>query len=128
MKQSWLKKITCLASATLFSGLIYSLDELRLNEGLPIMVDSKTELNDIFLKDDTVIFTYQIKNINVDQALQIKEGNKDMIEQNACEDEQIQELFCKDFHVNFIYWINDKKILEVPVNKDLCRARQNSVV
>ncbi|STX50515.1 Uncharacterised protein [Legionella busanensis] len=128
MKQSWFKKLICLASAMVFSGLIQaSKDELSLNDGLPIMVDSRTQLNDIHLKDDTVTFTYQIKDINVDQAVKIKEDNKAIIEQNACNDEQIKDLFCKDFHVNFVYWIQDKKILEVPVDKQLCRARQSQI-
>ncbi|WP_131781137.1 hypothetical protein [Legionella gresilensis] len=128
MQQSWLKNIICLACATVFSGQIYSsTDELSLNDGLPIMVDSRTQLNDIHLKDDTVTFTYQIKDINVDQALEIKEDNKAIIEQNACDDEQIKDLFCKNFNVNFVYWIQDKKILEVPVDKQLCRTRQSQI-
>ncbi|MGQ3887998.1 hypothetical protein ACQUW5_03065 [Legionella sp. CNM-1927-20] len=128
MKQSWLKEIICLTSAAVFSGLVYSSsDELSLNDGLPIMVDSRTELNDIHLKDDTVTFTYQIKDINVEQALEIKDDNKAIIEQNACEDEQIKDLFCKNFHVNFVYWIENKKILEVPVDKHLCQVRQNQI-
>ncbi|WP_419420212.1 hypothetical protein ACNVED_02645 [Legionella sp. D16C41] len=129
MQRSWCKKIICLVSATIGSGLIYAAsNEIKLNEGLPLMVDSRTQLNDIRLKDDTVTFTYQIKDIDVQHALEVKEENKNIIEENACEDEQVQDLFHKDFHVNFVYWIKDQKILEVPVNKKLCHTRQNQVI
>lgn len=114
-------------SFTLFTGVGYAADELRLNEGLPVMVDSKTELNDILLKDMTVTYTYELKEIDVNKALSIKDENQSLIEENACEDEYFRDLFNKDLKVKFIYEINKTKILEVNVNKEFCRQLNNRI-
>ena len=98
----------------------YAADELRLNDGLPQMVDSKTELNDIYIKGMTVTYTYQLKNIDVQEAKEIKEVNKDFIEHNACKDEQIRCLLQKDLDVQFVYKIKNEEILQVKLNRDLC--------
>jgi len=84
------------------------------------MVDNNTELNDIVLRDKTITFTYELKDIDFEKALQIKEVHKNNIEKNACEDENVQRLFYKDLDVSFIYKIQGNKVLEVAVNKEYC--------
>lgn len=104
----------------------HTAEELRLNEGLPVMVDSKTELNDILLKNMTVIYTYQLKDIGVDDAKKLKHENKSFIEHHACNDKQIQCLFSKDLDVKFVYKIEDEEILNVNLNKNMCTKLNNN--
>jgi len=93
-------------------------DELRSDEELPVMVDSKTKLDDILLKDITVIYTCQLKHIDKAQALEFKNKNKELNEPNPRKEEQIQRHLKKDFDVKFTYKIKRDTILEVNVNKD----------
>lgn len=80
----------------------YAAGELRLNDGLPMMVDDNTELNDIVLNDMSITYTYQIKDIKVTEAKQLKEQNKAFIEENACNDKDIQCLLKKNLDVRFV--------------------------
>lgn len=125
MKNIVKKTIAPLASFLLICN-VHASEELRLNEGLPVMVDSETELNDILLKDMTVIYTYQLKDIGVGDAKILKHENKSFIEHNACNDEQIQCLFSKDLNVKFVYKINEEEILNVNVNKNMCTKLNNN--
>jgi hypothetical protein len=106
-------------------GLAYSSDELIFKEGLPMMVDSNTELSEIMLKNMTVIYSYNLKNISLKDALSARDDHISNVEETACEDEDIHELFNKDLAVKFIYKIQDKKFIEVCVNKDFCRQLNN---
>ncbi|MDP3269898.1 MAG: hypothetical protein Q8M40_12750 [Legionella sp.] len=100
----------------------YPSDTLKLNEGLPVMVDSKTELNDISFNNMTVTYTYQLKHIDLKDAVVQKEVHRNFIQHNACNDSQIQCLFQKDLEVDFIYKIKDKEVLQVRLNKDFCQG------
>lgn len=103
----------------------YASGQLKLNEGLPVMVDEKTELNDILLNDMSITYTYQIKDMDVTEAKQLKEKNRAFIQENACNDEDIQCLIKKDLDIRFIYKIKDEEILSVKLNKDICSHQQN---
>lgn len=116
-----IKKITIIGILTMQSLTgAYADEGIRLNDGLPEMVDSKTELNEIYIKGMTVTYTYQLKNIDIQEAKEIKEVNKDFIEHNACKDEQIRCLLQKDLDVQFVYKIKNEEILQVKLNRDLC--------
>lgn len=115
----YLKYTTIVLSFLLFYNA-WASDFVSLNEGLPVMVDSKTELHNILLKDMTVIYTYQLKDIEVKEAKKLKNLNKNFIEHNACNDRDIQCLFKKDLDVKFVYKIKDEEILNVKLNKDIC--------
>lgn len=103
----------------------YAAGQLRLNEGLPMMVDEKTELNDILLNDMSITYTYQIKDMKVDEAKQLKEQNRAFIEENACNDADIQCLIKKDLDVKFVYKIENEEILSVKLNKNVCSQQHN---
>ncbi|KTD30579.1 hypothetical protein [Legionella maceachernii] len=95
--------------------------EAHLNEGLPIMVDKNTELNDIRLGDMTVCYVYKLKDMTVDDALEEREKNKDFIQKHACNDIDIQVLLHKDLNVKFIYYLDEMEILSVKINRQLCQ-------
>jgi hypothetical protein len=120
MRIQLLKNLTLLLSLG-FSVSSYAIcDELRITKGLPVMVDSKTELRDVLFKDMTVTYTYQLKNMNSKEAKELRQVHKNFIEQNACNDENIQCLFKKDLAVKFVYKIGEKKILRVNLSKNIC--------
>lgn len=125
LKQFWIHKTGLIL--ILFSLNTYSSDTQTLNEGLPVMVDSKTELNQIILKDMTVTYLYKIKDMDLSKALNIKDKNKIIIEENACSDDYIHDLFQKDLDVKFVYQLQDKEILSVYVNKELCSQLNNRI-
>jgi hypothetical protein len=110
----------------IINGYTQASNCIRFNEGLPVMVDDNTELNDIALYENTLTYTYNIKNIDTTAALDAKDMHKREIEQNACEDEMVQHLLNKELDVRFVYKIEEQKILEVNVNKELCRSKDSS--
>lgn len=120
MKCLFTEKIIALFALMFTTGLIYAA-EAHLNEGLPVMVDNNTELNDIQLENMTVCYVYNLKNMEADEALKERDMNRDFIEKNACNDDAIQELFAKDLKVKFIYYLDGKEILAVKVNKLFCQ-------
>lgn len=120
MKNILKNNIVVIASFFLLSNSYAAPEELRVNEDLPIMIDTKTELNSILLTDMTIIYIYQLKNITVDEAKKLKLATKYFIEHHACKDEQIQCLLSKDLNVDFVYKIADEEILTVKINKDVC--------
>ncbi|HRD69279.1 MAG TPA: hypothetical protein PK657_03975 [Legionella sp.] len=115
-------RTTIAAFTFIFFSSAYPSDILKLNEGLPVMVDSKTELNDISFDNMTVTYTYQLKHIDIKDAMEQKEIHRNFIQHNACNDGQIQCLFQKDLEVDFIYKIKDKDVLQVRLNKDFCQG------
>ncbi|MBA3536515.1 MAG: hypothetical protein H0T84_07895 [Tatlockia sp.] len=119
-------RIQLLNNLTLLLTLGFSInsyaacDELKITKGLPLMVDSKTELHDVLFKDMSVTYTYQLKNMSIKEAKELRQVHKNFIEKNACNDENIQCLFKKDLSVKFVYKMGEKKILRVYLSKNFC--------
>lgn len=120
MKPLFTEKIIALFLLMLLSGLPYAAD-VNLNEGLPVMVDSNTELNEIQVENMTVCYIYNLKNMRLDEAIKEREVNRNFIKENACNDEGIQELFAKNLQVKFIYYLCGKEILVVNISRQFCQ-------
>lgn len=114
-------------SLFIFSGLTQADSEIRMNEGLPVMVDSKTELNDISIQGNTITYSFTLKDMSLDEVLDARQENKAIIENNACADENIHCLFDKDFDVRFVYKLDDKQILEVNLDKQFCHNKKQQL-
>lgn len=110
---------TTIITLSMFA-LSFATDEIHLHEGLPMMVDTSTELSDISLKDHDITFTYQLKAIKLEDAENAKEDHHSFIEKEACNDEDIQELLNNDVHFKFIYKIDSQEVLKVKVDKVIC--------
>jgi hypothetical protein len=119
------KKELIFLSVLLISSFSYSFNEIKLNEDL--LEDNKTQLKDILLKDDLITYTYELKDIDYINALGVKDEAKMFIEEDACEDEMLNELFKKDFKVKFVYKMQDRKILEICLNKEFCHQLNNRI-
>ncbi|MBA2657904.1 MAG: hypothetical protein H0U70_13120 [Tatlockia sp.] len=114
-------KALCLILYALASGVAMSSNSLISEEGLPLRVDAKTELNNIELKDMTVVYTYELKNINLEKALSFKNNQRVYVERNACNDSDVKQLLNKDLAVRFVYKMDSDKILEVCIDKKFCQ-------
>ncbi len=65
------------------SGVSQACNELKITEWPPMMVDNKTKLNNILFKDMTVTYNYQLKDVEMDEAVKLRHAQKTFIERRA---------------------------------------------
>ncbi|MBA2710298.1 MAG: hypothetical protein H0U57_06895 [Tatlockia sp.] len=110
------------------SGVSQACNELKITEWPPMMVDNKTELNNILFKDMTVTYNYQLKDVEMDEAVKLRHAQKTFIERSACNNGDIQCLLKKDLEFKFVYRIVDKEILRVDLSKIRCQKLSNKQI
>jgi hypothetical protein len=87
---------------------------------LPIQVDSVSILIDIYKKDKTIFYNYQLFNISLNEEND-KNRFKKQIQNSLCEDETSLSLLKKDYILNYEY-INEKeeKVINIQTKKNDC--------
>lgn len=88
-----------------------------LNLGLPMTVDSKIELHEVF---HDLTYTYQLKNISPEDAEIAKEDYQFFIKKKACEDKGVNMLFERDVKLQLIYKVASQEILKFHIDKEVC--------
>jgi hypothetical protein len=100
----------------------YSLEkEIKdFKETLPIQVDSVSILIDIYKKNKTIFYNYQLFNISLNEEKD-KNKFKRQIQNSLCEDETSLNLLKKDYILNYEYK-NEKeeKVINIETKKENC--------
>jgi hypothetical protein len=87
---------------------------------LPIQVDSLSVLIDIYKKNKTIFYNYQLFDVSLEKDVD-KNRFKKQIQNSLCEDESSLNLLKKDYILNYEY-INEKeeKVIIIQTNKENC--------
>ena len=130
---SFLAKI--IISINLFLSLSYSTDIMEFyfledyaiekeikefKKTLPMQVDSVSILIDIYKKNKTIFYNYQLFNVSINEEND-KNRFKKQIQNSLCEDEVSLSLLKKDYILDYEY-INEKeeKVINIQTKKEDC--------
>lgn len=119
----------------LFLSLSYSIDIIKFyfledyaiekeitdfKKNLPMQVDSVSILIDIYKKNKTIFYNYQLFNVSLNEEKD-KNRFKRQIQNSLCEDEVSLSLLKKDYILDYEY-INEKeeKVINIQTKKENC--------
>jgi hypothetical protein len=124
-----------LVSINLFFSLTFFIDIVRshffedyaiekeieqFKENLPIQVDSTSVLIDIYKKDKTIFYNYQLFEVYLEKTSDRNKFKK-QIQDSLCEDESSLDLLKKGYILDYEY-INEKeeKVINIKTTKENC--------
>ena len=130
---SFLAKV--IITINLFISLSYSADIVKFyfledyaiekeisdfKKNLPMQVDSVSILIDIYKRNKTIFYNYQLFNVSLNEEND-KNRFKRQIQNSLCEDEISLSLLKKDYILNYEY-VNEKeeKVINIQTKKDDC--------
>ncbi|MBU0923399.1 hypothetical protein KKG81_00825 [bacterium] len=122
-------------SINLFFSLSFSIDTIKFyfledyaiekeiedfKQNLPIQVDSVSVLIDIYKKNKTIFYNYQLFDVSLNRDVD-KNRFKKQIQNSLCEDESSLDLLKKDYILDYEY-INEKeeKVINIQTSKENC--------
>ena len=87
---------------------------------LPIQIDMNSTLIDIYKKDKTIYYKYQLHEVLLDDKF-LKNKFKKQIQDSLCEDRSTVDLLKREFILNYIY-VGEKQeeIVEIKTDKKVC--------
>lgn len=89
---------------------------------LPIDIDAYTQLYNIDKIDKNIIYTYKLKNLNLNNTISFnKKAFVKKIQNSICEDEGTLDLLKKDYILKYTYIDNNENLIaKVETKKDAC--------
>ena len=87
---------------------------------LPIQIDMNSTLIDIYKKDKTIYYKYQLHEVLLDDKF-LKNKFKKQIQDSLCEDRSTVDLLKREYILNYIY-VGEKQeeIVEIKTDKKVC--------
>ena len=87
---------------------------------LPIQIDMNSTLIDIYKKDKTIYYKYQLHEVLLDDKF-LKNKFKKQIQDSLCEDKSTVDLLKREYILNYIY-VGEKQeeIVEIKTDKKVC--------
>ena len=87
---------------------------------LPIQIDMNSTLIDIYKKDKTIYYKYQLHEVFLDDK-NLKNKFKKQIQDSLCEDRSTVDLLKREYILNYIY-VGEKQeeIVEIKTDKKVC--------
>ena len=87
---------------------------------LPIQIDMNSTLIDIYKKDKTIYYKYQLHEVLLDDKF-LKNKIKKQIQDSLCEDRSTVDLLKREYILNYIY-VGEKQeeIVEIKTDKKVC--------
>ena len=124
-----------IVTINLFFSLSFSMDTIKFyfledyaiakeiedfKDSLPIQVDSVSVLIDIYKKNKTIFYNYQLFDVSLNKDAD-KNRFKKQIQDSLCEDESSLDLLKKDYILEYEY-INEKeeKVINIQTSKENC--------
>ena len=87
---------------------------------LPIQIDMNSTLIDIYKKDKTIYYKYQLHEVLLDDKF-LKNKFKKQIQDSLCEDRSTVDLLKREYILNYIYvGVKQEKIVEIKTDKKVC--------
>jgi hypothetical protein len=87
---------------------------------LPIQIDMNSTLIDIYKKDKTIYYKYQLHEVLLDDKF-LKNKFKKQIQDSLCEDKSTVDLLKREYTLNYIYvGKKQEEIIEIKTDKKVC--------
>lgn len=87
---------------------------------LPIQIDMNSTLIDIYKKDKTIYYKYQLHEVLLDDKF-LKNKFKKQIQDSLCEDRSTVDLLKREYILNYIYMgEKQEEIVEIKTDKKVC--------
>ena len=87
---------------------------------LPIQIDMNSTLIDIYKKDKTIYYKYQLHEVLLDDKF-LKNKFKKQIQDSLCEDKSTVDLLKREYNLNYIYvGKKQEEIIEIKTDKKVC--------
>ena len=87
---------------------------------LPIQIDMNSTLIDIYKKDKTIYYKYQLHEVLLDDKF-LKNKFKKQIQDSLCEDRSTVDLLKREYILNYMYvGEKQKEIVEIKTDKKAC--------
>lgn len=87
---------------------------------LPIQIDMNSTLIDIYKKDKTIYYKYQLHEVLLDDKF-LKNKFKKQIQDSLCEDRSTVDLLKREYTLNYIYvGKKQEEIAEIKTDKKVC--------
>ena len=87
---------------------------------LPIQIDMNSTLIDIYKKDKTIYYKYQLHEVILDDKF-LKNKFKKQIQDSLCEDRSTVDLLKREYILNYIYMgEKQEEIVEIKTDKKVC--------